>query len=763
MKLRTIGAVLAGAAMIGATVAGAAAAATVPAKSWWIDPATGAPNVTIAVGAQANASDVVSASLIAAAVGNMATVEETASVPVKASVTWDKVGDYNYTIPKDFVSYTTNSCDSRDATWYTDFDLLGWGYWRTQDNELVPGYNSYVQIAAPKDLRITQSGTDWTVAKGLSTLWFSNSPKEWDANNRIYKVTTTSGAGSSAYFLENTKYFDGTAFTNTDIPEFAKGSYDNGNGAFDWNYGFFSTRAWVNIPNEGCDYNFGGTGTEMEAHEEIQLIFTSYDCSACSTNGLPLLRGDEGVESGIVYRTTEIRYPLLENGQNICGIKKCWGMIDFETTVKGRFTPIKFLGKMYQPMFAGATYDTDYGYLGAYFMYGKPYAEAEKILKVGDVYNFHGWTVTLNDVNIYENKAYITVAGPALTSPFSFIMVMDSQFNDCDACCPDCAVYGGGGSFTSNPTRRTEYDPYVKYTTVTKTKDDRPYNYFRYVNFMLDGIKTFVGADGTYLAEFNLYAIEDYGYLEDKGCCDPFVTTPNDYGLAITGGWRQIANITMDDEYLAWEDVDLAVDTYTKRIVQWMPAPMCGGYCPDANFDTLELRLCDTIKIPDCETSYTVNGPENYFTVEVLDVDFGKDNAIPDYFDPYFAYVGYKTKSAPNDEDGLRARISMTSAGQTIKYTANVKIDPVELIKLDIEVNTATNTKNLVLVGGPVYNSIVKDLVDMGASTVDWATSAGEWEWIADPMARGYDVLIVAGANREETRMAAEDLVAMLN
>ena len=224
MKLRTIGAVLAGAAMIGATVAGAAAAATVPAKSWWIDPATGAPNVTIAVGAQANASDVVSASLIAAAVGNMATVEETASVPVKASVTWDKVGDYNYTIPKDFVSYTTNSCDSRDATWYTDFDLLGWGYWRTQDNELVPGYNSYVQIAAPKDLRITQSGTDWTVAKGLSTLWFSNSPKEWDANNRIYKVTTTSGAGSSAYFLENTKYFDGTAFTNTDIPEFAKGS-----------------------------------------------------------------------------------------------------------------------------------------------------------------------------------------------------------------------------------------------------------------------------------------------------------------------------------------------------------------------------------------------------------------------------------------------------------------------------------------------------------------------------------------------------------
>ena len=97
MKLRTIGAVLAGAAMIGATVAGAAAAAQAPAKSWCIDPATGAPNVTIVVGAQANASDVVSASLIAAAVGNMATVEETASTTKTASVKWEKVGEYNYT------------------------------------------------------------------------------------------------------------------------------------------------------------------------------------------------------------------------------------------------------------------------------------------------------------------------------------------------------------------------------------------------------------------------------------------------------------------------------------------------------------------------------------------------------------------------------------------------------------------------------------------------------------------------------------------
>ncbi|KYC53718.1 MAG: S-layer protein precursor [Candidatus Methanofastidiosum methylothiophilum] len=65
------------------------------------------------------------------------------------------------------------------------------------------------------------------------------------------------------------------------------------------------------------------------------------------------------------------------------------------------------------------------------------------------------------------------------------------------------------------------------------------------------------------------------------------------------------------------------------------------------------------------------------------------------------------------------------------------------LVKLDIEFNSFTNNKNVILIGGPIENSIVKDLVDMGASTVDWSKSSGEWEWIADPFAKGYDVLII--------------------
>jgi len=151
-------------------------------------------------------------------------------------------------------------------------------------------------------------------------------------------------------------------------------------------------------------------------------------------------------------------------------------------------------------------------------------------------------------------------------------------------------------------------------------------------------------------------------------------------------------------------------------------------------------------------------------------VDFGKANetlnGLYDISNPQHPYSVYKgrSNSSSTDKDGAKVTISQTvvDTAQSITYTKNVNIDPIELIKLDIEINTSSMQKNLILVGGPVYNSIVKDLGNMGASTVDWATSPGEWEWIADPFGRGYDVLIVAGANREETRLAAQQLVSQL-
>ncbi|HQF89213.1 MAG TPA: S-layer protein [Methanofastidiosum sp.] len=834
MKIRMLGAALTGALMLGATLAGAAAAASVPPRSFFIDPISGEPNVVIAVGATANASDVVSGSIIAAAVGNMATVEETKTVTRSSSATFDLMMDYNYSYDKHKNKLKYNASCTKltgaQATWYTDYELYSTQFWETASGDGVKGtwdkekgYDLSVAITMPKEIRDPYKNN--VVARELNTLWFSNSPKDWDANDRIYKGSATSGAGTAGYYLvtinrNDPNYFPSTSYIKIPITEptdgiinksttppglykqtvvpYAGGSYDNGNGSWDFEYAFFTTSAWVNVSDDKdnagktkleyddvktCDYLFGGTGTAMEAHEEIQVILADIETIP---DGIVDMRGDKGSASGIVYRTAEIRYPLLENGQNICGISHCDGMIDFETAVKGRITPIKFLGKYYTPLFAGATYSTEEDVnLGAYFAYGKPFAEKEKIMKVGDAYSFHGWTVNLSDVNIYENKAFITVSGPELASPFSFIMVMDS-LGACGPCCPDCAIYGGKGAFTSNPTQRNEYDPYKVKISKTKEVDGRAYTLFNYIPFMLDGIKTFVGADGTYLAEFNLYAVEDFGWFEDKGCCDPFVTTPNDYGLAITGGWRKVAFTTstidynashagkkfvgINGQWVAWEYFKPDTrDDLNAAYILWQPAPKCSP-CPDANFDTLELQLCDNIDIPDCETAFTINGPENYFSVTISDVDFGKSNErLNGLYDPlaptspFDIYKG-RANSSSTDKDGAKVTINQTivDTAQSITYTKNVNIDPIELIKLDIEINTTSMHKNLILVGGPVYNSIVRDLGNMGASTVDWATSPGEWEWIADPFGRGYDVLIVAGANREETRLAAQQLVSQL-
>ena len=106
--------------------------------------------------------------------------------------------------------------------------------------------------------------------------------------------------------------------------------------------------------------------------------------------------------------------------------------------------------------------------------------------------------------------------------------------------------------------------------------------------------------------------------------------------------------------------------------------------------------------------------------------------------------------------------VSASLLAAAIANLSGQNIDPIDLIKLDAEINTATLNKNLILVGYPVSNSIVRNLMNMGAFTVNWSTSTGEWEWISDPFGRGYDVLIVAGANTDATRFAVQSLVSDL-
>ncbi len=80
---------------------------------------------------------------------------------------------------------------------------------------------------------------------------------------------------------------------------------------------------------------------------------------------------------------------------------------------------------------------------------------------------------------------------------------------------------------------------------------------------------------------------------------------------------------------------------------------------------------------------------------------------------------------------------------------------------MDYEVDVNDPGSNLILVGGPVANSVTKYLVDNGISNVDWYNSPGDIEYLQGALG-GYDVVIVAGATRNETRAAAEALMQYL-
>jgi S-layer protein (TIGR01564 family) len=150
---------------------------------------------------------------------------------------------------------------------------------------------------------------------------------------------------------------------------------------------------------------------------------------------------------------------------------------------------------------------------------------------------------------------------------------------------------------------------------------------------------------------------------------------------------------------------------------------------------------------PGCEYKWPVPGPyprdPPYFTIEVTDVLF-----------------------TCGDGDGIDYDTIMEEV-QTTDYTEiqPVDIDETALVMLDTELDfagwKAACDYNLVLVGGPVANIIVKQLVDEGMSAVDWAASPGEWEYIMAPYG-GCDVLIIAGMDRDATRSAAQDLIDLL-
>ncbi|MBU7021092.1 MAG: S-layer protein, partial [Theionarchaea archaeon] len=446
------------------------------------------------------------------------------------------------------------------------------------------------------------------------------------------------------------------------------------------------------------------------------------------------------------------------------------------------------------------------------------------------------YSVELMDVDVDHNKAWFEVSleGEVIES---FWMVLDplhgfSPNLQQQGASGEVLVYGidldGDGVaddyyYNKWITGRAEKDVWGDYQWkyYVDNRGDAWY-LFTITDFVLDGVKIFIGAQGTIGIEIKVYWLENKKVFYNHLCCDPWVTEANNYQMfldAYESGWdaydvngyylyQPPGTGFWPQDGLAWWTLQVGpanfigdgfLDNNDGHIgYEWTALNGAGFYFPEQdNLDRddvagvttfndgrdmnwvlqagaidlydiedpvlwfgagqpiveINIALCDKMCAPGCEYKWPIPGPyprdPPYFTIEVTDVLFGGLNGMecPDFDGIYY--------------DTIMEAVQTT----TFTTVAPADIDEIGIVMLDTELDfagwKAACEYNLVLIGGPVANIVVKQLVDEGVSTVDWTTSPGEWEYITDPYG-DCDILIIAGADRDATREAAQDLIDQL-
>jgi hypothetical protein len=832
MRLRKIGAVLAGAAMLGATLVGAVSAGDQPNHDFWVN-ADGTPAAMIVVGDNAAASDVVSASLIAAKIGTMAVKVEELNAPSTVYTDTAINIDLAYTVPSfpipiAFVNVVTEDIQ---VPYYKTWGLTT--HWTHNDNAYVttlPAADGTLEAGAFKffnEVRVEYTiGGLWFYDEDSRCWWFTQPDgmfQPWETHEEIQiRFDDLYLVGGKEFQLSGYHFQDHVA-------DLAGGDVDPAR--------YIARENWeTDIP-------------------------------------------------GLIYRIDNIRRPRQKEIFGFALLRPYWEQwVDLHSqalnnyyivepySIGRQWIPrIKVFGTEYKVVDATYTIDWDLRYrfmdpdwwLGKGFIIitGEPRFYLENYIYKDAPQTFDGFEVNVKDVDVDHNKVFLGITTPAGDSN-EFWMMLDP-------------LHG----FSATPQLMSQSGEVTEYNGLSlndiwfwdelysyRDNAGHPHELYDLPTFAVDGIATFVGAGGTIGALFNIYTVSDFKDWQTQLCCVPYVTEPNNYSLFIDqqatinpcignyfpyadpltlaaytdpmykywtpsgqypGFWYSIDSHCTTTELLipgayyndgfytythyieAIPDVELIQDsivqtmpggagyadrdpndymwwdedawdsrkgshwwTYSSRGVYTSP-PMGvpsspattelngvfinGGDWKLPGFDymwEMNFALCDIIEVNKCLTKYVIMGPNNYFRIEMGDItwDDNGDGVILDGAD-----------------DGLAFRVVMEVPSGTYKQTTSVPLDPTSIVKLDIEVtDTDMADFNLVLVGGPVANVLVKKLVDMGktpddGSAADWAvTSGGDYKLYTNGFDKGKDVLVVAGANREETRKAAQELVASM-
>ncbi|MGD2249248.1 MAG: S-layer protein [Candidatus Methanofastidiosia archaeon] len=359
---------------------------------------------------------------------------------------------------------------------------------------------------------------------------------------------------------------------------------------------------------------------------------------------------------------------------------------------------------------------------------------------------------------------------------------------------------------------RAEEQLWAYHTWEYYTDDEgSPWLLFNTTGIAIEGIQVFVGAKGTVGVEVIMYFLDNPQYWYTHLCSDPWTTEP-DYQMGLDAyqtGWDHIGGnqymyqppgtglwppsgliqwqnevgdtmfigngfLDNNDGHIGYEfnAIGILSDAYFPeqndldqdngktndcKTSTWNTTANCTNvydiedpivwHGPGLIMVEMNVCICDSVHTEDSDSTWVISGPiledEPYFTIEILDPGF-----------------------TCQDKSGIDYDTLM-EVTQTRMLSTSVAIqwDEMALIETDAEFNFAqwknTCSKNLILIGGPVANNIVKQVVNGGFSDIDWETSPGEWEFIPAPY-NSCDILIVAGKNRSATRKAVDILIGCM-
>jgi hypothetical protein len=344
-------------------------------------------------------------------------------------------------------------------------------------------------------------------------------------------------------------------------------------------------------------------------------------------------------------------------------------------------------------------------------------------------------------------------------------MVMDANVSCCSCNPSQCDSNGGNGAFALNSSNSYENDPYYIIEKEYMLIDGVEENVWSFPTFYIDGIKVFEGANGEYLAEFNVYSLKDFGVIYNTPCCEPFITNPNNYSLDVLNNVENIVargvDIDLDGNLSSYEKNISIYETLTEEcntsitllgaeVPVYINPGKDGMYgtCDDfydinsshprfkkCSYDGIEVALCDKIDLECCELLY-LKGPNNYFDIKITD--------------PMYENI---------DKDGVSLEVSQDVLKRTITYDDTIKINPSVIMKLDREVTQLDKiNKNLILIGNENDNILIEELYNTGFTKVKWSTSEGEWEFIEFGL-YGKRIVVVGGKDSNSLNSAIDDFI----